>query len=135
MEAAHRMHFHLLPLLSHQMLFLCMQNQNPLVLGLLCISGCSCAIFYEYQWCPASLFFLLFLPASISGARPSFISDRATANKVPHRLISTIDHCLLPSPFPSPATRYCQAPSPTTHTQPPTGSLPVQAPLPSPVVF
>jgi hypothetical protein len=32
---------------------------------------------------------------------------------------STVDHCLLPSPSPSPATRYCQAPSPTTHTQPP----------------
>jgi len=57
---------------------------------------------------------------------PSFsISDRATADEVPHRLISTVDHCLLPSP--SPATRYCQAPSPTTHTQPPTGSLPVPA--------
>jgi hypothetical protein len=64
MEAAHRMHWHLLPLLSHQMLFLCMQNQNPLVLGLLCISGCGCAIFYEYQRCSASLFLLLFLPAS-----------------------------------------------------------------------
>jgi hypothetical protein len=32
---------------------------------------------------------------------------------------STVDHCLLPSPSPSPATRYCQVPSPTTHTQPP----------------
>jgi hypothetical protein len=59
---------------------------------------------------------------------PSFsISDRATADEVPHRLISTVDHCLLPSPSPSPATRYCQEPSPTTHTQPPTGSLPVPA--------
>jgi hypothetical protein len=35
--------------------------------------------------------------------RPSFISDRATADEVPYRLISTVDHCLLPSPSPSPA--------------------------------